>query len=189
MYLFFDTETTGLPLNWKAPVDDLSNWPRLVQLAWLLYDRAGNLLSGADHIIRPEDFSIPVSASNIHGITHARACREGSQITGVLKEFSSVINRSEILVAHNMRFDEAIVGAEFLRQKMPNVLLSKKRICTMLKSTHFCKLDGAYGYKWPRLSELHYRLFQTNFSEAHNAAVDIKVTAKCFFALQQKGVI
>jgi len=189
MYLFFDTETTGLPLNWKAPVDDLSNWPRLVQLAWLAYDRAGNLLSGADYIIRPEDFSIPVSASGIHGITHARACREGSPIKSVLKEFSSVIDRSEILVAHNMRFDEAIVGAEFLRQKMPNVLLSKERICTMLKSTHFCKLDGAYGYKWPKLSELHYQLFQADFSEAHNAAVDIKITAKCFFALQQRGVI
>jgi len=23
MYLFFDTETTGLPKNWKAPVTDL----------------------------------------------------------------------------------------------------------------------------------------------------------------------
>jgi len=35
MYLFFDTETTGLPKNWKAPIEDLNNWPRLVQLAWL----------------------------------------------------------------------------------------------------------------------------------------------------------
>jgi DNA polymerase III epsilon subunit-like protein len=189
MYLFFDTETTGLPLNWKAPVNDLPNWPRLVQLAWLLYDRSGNLLAGADHIIRPEGFSIPVSASGIHGITHERACREGSPIKNVLQEFLSLIDRSEILVAHNMRFDEAIVGAEFLRLKMPNTLLSKERICTMLKSTHFCKLDGPYGYKWPKLSELHYQLFQSGFSEAHNAAVDIQITAKCFFALQQRGVI
>jgi len=30
MYLFFDTETTGLPRNWKAPVTDLDNWPRMV---------------------------------------------------------------------------------------------------------------------------------------------------------------
>ena len=42
MYLFFDTETTGLPKNWKAPITDLENWPRLVQLAWLVYDNIGN---------------------------------------------------------------------------------------------------------------------------------------------------
>ncbi len=33
MYLFFDTETTGLPRNWHAPASDLANWPRLIQLA------------------------------------------------------------------------------------------------------------------------------------------------------------
>ena len=36
-YLFFDTETTGLPRNWSAPVSDLNNWPRLVQIAWIFY--------------------------------------------------------------------------------------------------------------------------------------------------------
>ena len=35
MYLFFDTETTGLPRRWNAPVTDVDNWPRLVQLAWI----------------------------------------------------------------------------------------------------------------------------------------------------------
>ncbi|MCX6741278.1 MAG: hypothetical protein NTY61_02675, partial [Candidatus Parcubacteria bacterium] len=36
-YLFFDTETTGLPKNWKAPIEDLDNWPRIVQIAWAIY--------------------------------------------------------------------------------------------------------------------------------------------------------
>ena len=44
MYLFFDTETTGLPKRWNAPVTDLENWPRLVQLAWIMYDDRGNML-------------------------------------------------------------------------------------------------------------------------------------------------
>ena len=35
---FFDTETTGLPINLNAPVSYLNNWPRLVQLAWQVYD-------------------------------------------------------------------------------------------------------------------------------------------------------
>ena len=189
MYLFFDTETTGLPRNWRAPVDDLSNWPRLVQLAYLLYDNSGNLVSGSDHIIKPEDFTIPVSASSIHGITHEKACREGTPLSAVLTEFFSYLNKSETLVAHNMGFDENIIGAEFLRQNMPNVIPDKNRICTMLKSTHFCKLEGQYGYKWPKLSELHHILFQSGFAEAHNASVDIQATAKCFWELRKRGIL
>jgi hypothetical protein len=44
MYLFIDTETTGLPKNYKAPLHDLSNWPRLIQIAWLLYNSTGYIL-------------------------------------------------------------------------------------------------------------------------------------------------
>jgi len=36
MYLFFDAETTGIPRNYKVPASDHRNWPRLVQIAWLL---------------------------------------------------------------------------------------------------------------------------------------------------------
>ena len=189
MYLFFDTETTGLPRNWKAPVHDLSNWPRLVQLAYLLFDSSGDLVLSAEHIIKPMDFTVPFAASSIHGITHERACREGAPLAVVLNEFFGYINKSEVLVAHNMSFDENIVGAEFLRLNMPNIIPHKIRICTMLKSTHFCKLDGPYGYKWPKLSELHYVLFQSHFAEAHNAAVDIQATAKCFWELKKRGII
>ena len=56
MYLFFDTETTGLPRNWKAPVTDLDNWPRMVQIAWILTDGEGEQLDIADYIIKPGVF-------------------------------------------------------------------------------------------------------------------------------------
>jgi len=45
MMLFFDTETTGLPRDWNAPITQTNNWPRMVQLAWLQYDDQQNLLS------------------------------------------------------------------------------------------------------------------------------------------------
>lgn len=38
---FFDTETTGLPKNWRAPMHDLDNWPRIIQLAYLVFDLDG----------------------------------------------------------------------------------------------------------------------------------------------------
>ena len=189
MYLFFDTETTGLPKNWKAPLTDLSNWPRLVQLAYLLYDENGNKISGTDYIIKPEGFTIPTEATRIHGISTERAIREGIALQTVLQDFQSLINQAEYLVAHNMSFDEKIVGAELLRNKMQDITSTKRKICTMQSTTNFCALNGPYGYKYPKLSELHYKLFRTGFEEAHNAAVDINVTAKCFWELRRLGKI
>lgn len=189
MYLFFDTETTGLPRNWKAPVTDLNNWPRLVQLAYLLYDKKGNKISGGDYIIKPEGFRIPTDVSKIHGISTKKAIQEGQALPTVLQNFHTLINQSEYLVAHNINFDEKIVGAEFLRNKMQNSVATKRKICTMQSTTNFCALNGPYGYKWPKLFELHYKLFGTGFEEAHNAAVDINATAKCFWELKHLGKI
>lgn len=189
MYLFFDTETTGLPKNWKAPVTDLNNWPRLVQLAYLFYDKNGNKLSGGDYIIKPDGFTIPVEASKIHGISTERANQEGHGLLSVLKAFQSLIDQAEYLVAHNISFDEKIVGAEFLRNNMGDSIATKRKICTMQSTTNFCAIDGTYGYKWPKLSELHYKLFRTGFEEAHNAAIDISTNAKCFWELKRLGKI
>jgi DNA polymerase III subunit epsilon len=189
MYLFFDTETTGLPKNWKAPVTDLNNWPRLVQLAYLYYDKNGKLISGGDFIIKPVGFTIPTDASRIHGISTEKAIGEGRALLHVLEEFQSLVAETEFLVAHNISFDEKIVGAEFLRNNMPDCLASKRKICTMQGTTNFCKIDGPYGYKWPKLSELHYKLFSENFEEEHNAAVDIHATAKCFWELRRLSKI
>lgn len=189
MYLFFDTETTGLPRNWKAPVSDLNNWPRLVQLAYLLFDKNGIKISGGDFIIKPEGYTIPSDASRVHGISTERALKEGVLLSDVLQKFHSLINEAEILIAHNMSFDEKIVGAEFLRLGMANLVPAKRKICTMQSTTNFCAINGPYGFKWPKLSELHFKLFKTGFEEAHNAAVDINATAKCFWELKRLGKI
>ncbi|MFA7066240.1 MAG: 3'-5' exonuclease [Dysgonamonadaceae bacterium] len=189
MYLFFDTETTGLPKNWKAPVTNLNNWPRLVQLAYLYYDNNGNKISGGDFIVKPEGFTIPAEASRVHGISTERALREGESITSVLQHFNSLIEQASYLVAHNISFDEKIVGSEFLRNGMQNSIPSKNKICTMERTTRFCAINGPYGYKWPKLSELHYKLFGTGFEEAHDASVDVTVTAKCFWELKRLGKI
>ena len=70
MLLFIDTETTGLP---KPASDDFERWPRVVQLAWSLYDQDGIRESVHSFIIYPTDFTIPHNAASIHGITTDRA--------------------------------------------------------------------------------------------------------------------
>lgn len=189
MYLFFDTETTGLPLNWRAPVTDVDNWPRLVQLAFLCFDADGNQLSSGDYIIKPDGFLIPSNAVQVHGISNRRATLEGYSIVVVLESFQKLIAEAELLVAHNMNFDEKIVASELIRAGMQNPFPLKKKLCTMESTTDFCAIKGPYGNKWPKLSELYAQLFGTVFDEAHNAASDIQATAKCFWELKKRGVI
>jgi len=189
MYLFFDTETTGLPTNWKAPVQNVNNWPRMVQIAWLLYDANRNRIDEKEFIIKPEGFSIPDDATRVHGISTECAMDKGQDLDFVLKLFAEQIETAGMLVAHNMSFDEKIVGAEFIRKNIPNKLFQTNRICTMKESTGYCRIPGHYGYKWPKLSELHIELFGEDFEEAHNAAVDINATAKCFWKMKELEII
>ena len=189
MLLFFDTETTGIPKNYKAPVSDLENWPRLVQLAWLLTDDEGNEVKSTEHIIRPDGFAIPIDASRVHGITTEIAIKSGVDLKPVLESIAKDLAGASTLIAHNMQFDEKILGAEFLRSGYPNHVEEKSRQCTMQSSTKFCGISGPYGYKWPKLEELHRKLFQENFKDAHNALADVKACARCYFELKRIGVM
>lgn len=189
MHLFFDTETTGTPRSYKAPVSDLQNWPRLVQIAWLLVDENGREVASAEHIIKPAGFTIPKDAAKVHGITTEMARQIGVEIEPVLVEISSDIKKASVLVAHNIQFDEKILGAEFLRSGKPNILESKIRTCTMQGATNFCRLPGQYGYKWPTLQELYGKLFNEQLEGAHHALVDVRACARCYFELRRLKIM
>ena len=191
MYLIFDTETTGLPQSWKAPLTDFNNWPRLVQLAWQVHDIKGKLVKVKNYIIKPEGFDIPYNASKIHGISSERAEKEGMPLVEVLGIFMQDIEKAKFVVGHNISFDNNIVGCEFLRKNMPNLLQSFPSIDTKNDATDFCKIPGGRGgkFKWPSLTELHTKLFGEAFAEAHNASADVEATARCFLELLRLDVI
>jgi len=189
MYLFFDTETTGLPRSYDAPASDLRNWPRLVQLAWLLVDNNANEIACAEYIARPDGFTIPNDAAKIHGITTQTALQNGADLKSILPAVISNLEKVSVVVAHNIRFDEKILGAELLRAGLPNIVELKQRRCTMLEATNYCRLPGPYGYKWPTLEELHMKLFNEPFEGAHRALVDVRACARCYFELKRLHVM
>lgn len=184
MYLFFDVETTGIPKSWKAPVTDTFNWPHVVQLAWQLYDKERVLQEVQDFIIKPEDWEIPYESERIHKISTEQAREERKPITNVLEAFKTVIEKAEYIIAHNVDFDSKVLGAEFIRKGISHNLFNSELYCTMRESTWFCKIPGKGGkYKWPKLEELHQKLFGVKFADAHNALMDTQATANCFFKL------
>lgn len=189
MNLFFDTETTGVPKNYRAPASDTANWPRLVQLAWLLTDDKGAEVNHGELIVKPEGFAIPAEASRIHGITTERAREEGVELKTAVDAILADIRKARVLIAHNVQFDEKILGAELHRLGYENHVEAKPRRCTMHSSTDYCRLPGPYGYKWPKLQELHQKLFNEAFDGAHRALTDVRACARCYFELVRLGVL
>ena len=157
--LFYDTETTGLPRSYSAKLSDSDNWPRLVQIAFIVYDTDGKRINQSETIIKPEGFTIPEQASRIHGITTDRALAEGKDLKSVLDVMRQQIIAADYIVGHNLEFDLNILGAEFYRFKFGNITPARIKICTMKSSVNHCQIPSARGgYKWPKLKELHRKL-------------------------------
>lgn len=189
LIFFFDTETNGLPINFNSDIGDISNWPRIVQIAYQIYDTNNNHIKSENLIIKPIDFTISDESIKIHKITNDFAKKEGINIEEAIKIINKDSQNIEIIVGHNLGFDYPVLNCEYKRLGLINPFENLKQICTMLWSTEYCAIKYQNGYKWPKLSELHYKLFGYNFDEAHNASIDIKATVKCFWQLVENCVI
>lgn len=187
LHLIFDSETSGLPKNWRAPLSDGNNWPRLVQLSWILSD--GKFKQEFDYIIRPDGFEIPPEVAAIHGITTEMALESGYDLKFVLSLFRAFLNVADKVVAHNLDFDRSIVGAEYYRlglgEAFEKRFNEKETFCTMKKSTELVRISGTHGggFKWPKLIELYKHLFNEEFDGAHNSLNDTIACARCYFEL------
>ena len=189
MFIVFDTETTGLPEDFSAPISDTDNWPRIVQLAWKVYDINGKVIGSNNRIVKPDGFVIPDESIRIHRITNDRANREGQPIREVLQAFSKDIENSSFIVAHNISFDNKVTASEFFRLKMKNSMRDIVNVCTMNSTIDFCRIQGKMGLKPPTLTELHKKLFNKTFEDAHDALVDVEALARCFFELRRIGAL
>lgn len=189
MILVFDTETNGLPKNFKAPPTDLNNWPRIIQLGWALYHDDGVKIASFCNLIKPDGWTIPNEKFWIdNGYSTEKNAAEGMPIQIVLRDLAHHIDKAHTVVAHNMDFDYPIIAAEMIRY---NIRPTNKpsKLCTMKASTNVCMIPGARGFKWPNLTELHTYLFGTGFDGAHDALSDVLAAARCYFELVKRGHI
>lgn len=187
-FVFFDTETTGVPRNYKAPASDLNNWPRIVQISWIV-SNGKDILDKQDHIIRPEGFVIPTESSRIHGITQSIAMEKGEDLNIVLRKYSEDVNTAKNVVGHNVDFDIKVSQAECIRMGLPNPFNGKAILDTMKSTIDFCAIPGYYGYKWPKLDELYVKLFGKHFDNAHNSMADIQATFDCYWRLKELNIM
>ena len=158
MYLIFDTETTGLPKRWDAPITDTDNWPRAVQIAWQLHDDMGNCIDHQDYLIQPDGFNIPYDAEKIHGISTQLATENGIPLLEALEYFNEALAKANFVVGQNVSFDINIIGCEFHREGIPTLLNELKVLDTCTEDTaQLCRIPGGRGgkFKLPTLSLIH----------------------------------
>jgi DNA polymerase-3 subunit alpha len=186
MYLIFDTETTGLPKSWNAPITDTDNWPRAIQIAWQLHDEMGNLIEHNDFLIQADGFNIPFDAERIHGISTDLANEQGITLSDGLELFNEALAKTKFIVGQNVGFDVNIMACEFYRLGIGNNLENLPVLDTCTEETALmCQIPGGRGgkFKLPTLTELHQHLFGVGFNEAHNATADVEATTRCFLEL------
>lgn len=214
MFIVFDTETLGLPKNYNASAEDVENWPRIIQLAWSVFDETGTLVKRVCKMIKPDGWRLmtveeayqdgllrgktPEAAKAgssfwvDNGYSDEKLLAEGVPMASVLAEFIEDRLKAHYAIGHNLSFDSKIVRAEMVRAGLNHIEFTAKKCCTMMKSTNYAKipaLNGRKGYKWPTLTELHNKLFGSDFTGAHDAGADVDACAKCFFELLRLKVI
>jgi DNA polymerase III epsilon subunit-like protein len=205
--LIFDTETTGLPKTKIISPDTLDLWPYIVQISYIIYDTSINIITDDyNHIIRiPETISISNQSSSIHGITDEISRKKGVHINEILLDFFYNLKNVDMVVGHNVEFDINIVRVELLRliceKNIPHKELNSQKhnlyfitnlqnvFCTMRESVEFCNIQatdksGKPYLKFPKLTELHQKLFNSTPNNLHNSMVDILVTLRCFIKMK-----
>jgi DNA polymerase III epsilon subunit-like protein len=197
--LVFDTETTGLPIFKNVSFKDSTNWPHIIQLSYILYDLIQNkVICEHDHIIDvPPNITISEKSISLHGITRKISSTQGIPIQYALQMFNICLDKADIVIAHNFKFDRSMIMVESHRYDIsvrfnsttPPVLNYRQFYCTMEKSTKLCNIavKNRYGKsynKFPTLLELHKKLFDSIPSNLHNSFIDVIICFRCYYKIK-----
>jgi DNA polymerase III subunit epsilon len=189
--LVFDTETTGLPLERNASINDVHKWPYIVQLSYILYDTETKMLIDySDKIIRlPENIQISKESENIHKISNEMSQSKGVDINNELIQFNNMLEKADLVVGHNVSFDKQMIKVECVRNQLPsNFVINKIRkpeFCTMKNGVNITKIikrkyNGDEYFKYPKLVELYKHLFGTVPDGLHNSMIDVLACLRCY---------
>lgn len=185
--LFVDTETSGLPTDWRQPYAVAGNWPHIAQLAWVVYTRDGRRVKTENHYLQIPAGVMSRASQRIHGLTPEFLQEHGEAAAPVMQLLhDDLLRYHPLVVGHFMELDFHMIGAGFYRVGLPNPLGELPTFCTMTTTARFVRHTRQ---RYLPLGELYQRLFGRPLRRQHNAAVDAEATADCFFELWRHGDI
>ncbi len=187
MELFCDVETSGFISN-KIPANHPDQaW--IVQIAAILSTRE-KVYNEFSFMLLSMNRKIHPAAEAVHHISVEDADNGVSETT-VASLFLKMLDYHPTVVCHNYPFDSKFI-MQLLDRNGYNGSWIKEApaFCTMRASTDICKLPfksnknwGVQKYKWPKLEELYFHLFQKYIVGAHDALADTKATRECYYEL------
>lgn len=184
----FDTETTGF-INKKET--NLDKQPKIIQFAgilWELKDWKFTEEKRVNILINPK-MPIPYDASQVNHIYDIDV-QNAPYIEDKINEIMELINTPDIIVWHNIEYDEDMIKLELKRLGLDYMYQPKQIICTMKSSVDFCAIEwNGNRFKYPKLWELYKKLFWEYFMWAHDAIVDVEATLRCFVELTKNWTI
>jgi len=200
-FFFFDTETNGLPRNYKAPPTQIENWPEIISMAWEVWtylDNTWTFIRAESYLVQPPEGIIwNRDAEHVHGISYVKASSEGIRVKSLLEKVEKELLQATHVVAHNLAFDRSIILASMFRHLGTAKWTIAKNICTMIETIPICRIpsNSPYAtaidpYKWPRLQELHQFLFKKDWEGiAHEALSDVQCMRTCYRELIARGCL
>lgn len=189
--LFYDTETTGLPL-WKEPSGD-PRQPHLVQLAALLVDlEMRQVVEELDLLIKPEGWIIPDDVVAVHGITTAHALEHGIHESTALDRFMALHELADERIAHVESFDARLLRIALKRYRddaAADAWKAGPSQCTAKLSSPICQLPLKKPSPWskfktPNLTEAFEFFTGGPMAGAHSAMADTRACMTVFFGVQ-----
>jgi DNA polymerase III subunit epsilon len=200
--LFYDTETTGLPL-FNEPSED-PRQPHIVQLGAILVDLdTRRQLASLDLIIAPSSYEptpyvIPEDVAAIHGITTDQAEAVGVPAHAAFAAFFSLYRRADVRIGHNESFDARMVRIACCRHgdlagiPHPDTWKAGRAECTQALATPILKLPptermlaaGRSHYKSANLREAYLHFVGQELIDAHSAIADAQACMHVYFAIK-----
>lgn len=165
-FLAFDCETSGLPKHRKCGYKNLEAFDscRLVSLAVVEFDAEHKEIGSWHFIVKPDGFQ--VKATEIHGITHEQALREGRSFEDIYVDISIMFSEIPTIVGHNLEFDINCLSSEIYRRGLDIEFMQKiNPVCTL-------KMTKNIYFEPRKLSVLYQDLFGRELEGAHDALND-----------------
>ena len=189
MYLIFDGSANGRPRSYKAALDDTSAWPNLMHLSWIILGEDLKPMEDYNVLIKPEGYTPTKAAMKSHHLTAENFQKTKDTLKETLEKFAESVKKCDYLFAHNLQYNEGVIGSEYYRMSMSSPLIAAEKFCLMHEATYFCKLPGKRGYKWPSLQEMHSMMFKQGFTPSGHARADVIAASRCFIYLMKSGAL
>ncbi len=186
--LFIDTETSDMPKRWNAPTAKVEEWPYILQIAWIVCKRSGELVCSRDFFVKHKNIEIDPSSAKLHGITMEMLAEKGIERKLVLNNLASDLEiYKPLIVGHFLEFDKKMMEVGYTREHIEQNFEHLPKFCTMLFTRKSKDIFGGHSYL--RLNQLYELLFHKPIGKIHNALVDAEATKACFFELVKRGEI